>query len=200
MGGLMALKRGEAHLAGTHLLDEETGEYNIPFITKLLSDKGIVLMNLVYREQGLLVLKGNPKNIRGFQDLARNDVVFVNRQKGAGTRLLTDKCLREIGIKPGDVKGYEREEYTHMGVASAVLTGVADTGLAILASARALGLDFIPVAKERYDLAILKEFFPSEMIQRLVKIIREDGEFKEVVKSLGGYDISDMGKVMYLTD
>jgi len=200
MGGLMALRRGEAHLAGTHLLDEETGEYNIPFITKLLSDKGIVLMNLVYREQGLLVLKGNPKNIRGFQDLARNDVVFVNRQKGAGTRLLTDKCLREIGIKPGDVKGYEREEYTHMGVASAVLTGVADTGLAILASARALGLDFIPVAKERYDLAILKEFFPSEMIQRLVKIIKEDGEFKEVVKSLGGYDISDMGKVMYLTD
>ena len=200
MGGLMALKRGEAHLAGTHLLDEETGEYNIPFITKLLTDKGIVLMNLVYREQGLLVLKGNPKNIRGFQDLARNDVVFVNRQTGAGTRLLTDKCLREIGIKPGDVKGYEREEYTHMGVASAVLTGVADTGLAILASARALGLDFIPVTKERYDLAILKEFFPSEMIQRLVKIIREDGEFKEMVKSLGGYDISDMGKVMYLTD
>jgi putative molybdopterin biosynthesis protein len=200
MGGLMALKRGEAHLAGTHLLDEETGEYNIPFITKLLSDRRIVLMNLVYREQGLLVLKGNPKNIRGFEDLARNDVVFVNRQTGAGTRLLTDKCLREIGIKPRDVKGYEREEYTHMGVASAVLTGVADTGLAILASARALGLDFIPVAKERYDLAILKEFFPSEMIQRLVKIIREDMEFKEMVKSLGGYDISDMGKVMCLTD
>jgi putative molybdopterin biosynthesis protein len=200
MGGLMALKRGEAHLAGTHLLDEDTGEYNIPFITKLLSARRIVLVNLVYREQGLLVLKGNPKNIRGFEDLARNDVVFVNRQTGAGTRLLTDKCLREIGIKPRDVKGYEREEYTHMGVASAVLTGVADTGLAILASARALGLDFIPVAKERYDLAILKEFFPSEMIQRLVKIIREDMEFKEMVKSLGGYDISDMGKVMCLTD
>jgi putative molybdopterin biosynthesis protein len=200
MGGLMALKRGEAHLAGTHLLDEDTGEYNIPFITKLLSARRIVLMNLVYREQGLLVLKGNPKNIRGFEDLARNDVVFVNRQTGAGTRLLTDKCLREIGIKSRDVKGYEREEYTHMGVASAVLTGVADTGLAILASARALGLDFIPVAKERYDLAILKEFFPSEMIQRLVKIIREDMEFKEMVKSLGGYDISDMGKVMCLTD
>ncbi|OGW52684.1 MAG: molybdopterin biosynthesis protein [Nitrospirae bacterium RBG_13_43_8] len=200
MGGLMALKRGEAHLAGTHLLDEETGEYNIPFIIKLLSDREIVLMNLVYREQGLLVLKGNPKNIRGFEDLARNDVVFVNRQTGAGTRLLTDKCLREIGINPGDVKGYEREEYTHMGVASAVLTGVADTGLAILASARALGLDFIPVAKERYDLAILKEFFPSEMIQRLVRIIGEDGEFKKMVKNLGGYDISDMGKVMYRTD
>jgi putative molybdopterin biosynthesis protein len=196
MGGLMALKRGEAHLAGTHLLDEETGEYNIPFINKLLPDKKIVLINLVYREQGLLVIKGNPKNIRGFEDLTRGDVVFVNRQAGAGTRLLTDKCLGELGIKPKDVKGYDREEYTHMGVASAVLTGVADTGLAILASAVALGLDFIPVAKERYDLAIPEEFFGSEIIQYLVKVIREDVEFKEMVVSLGGYDISDMGKVM----
>jgi putative molybdopterin biosynthesis protein len=200
MGGLMALKRGEAHLAGTHLLDEETGEYNIPVIKKLLSDKKIVLINLVYREQGLLVLKGNPKNIRGFEDLTRDDVVFVNRQAGAGTRLLTDKCLRELGIKPDDVKGYEREEYTHMGVASAVLTGVADAGLAILASAVALRLDFIPVAKERYDLAIPREFFETEMIQYLVKIIREDVEFKETVAGLGGYDVSDMGKVMYRMD
>ncbi|MEW6214333.1 MAG: molybdopterin biosynthesis protein [Nitrospirota bacterium] len=197
MGGLMALKKGEAHMAGTHLLDEETGEYNVSFIRRLLSDKKILLINLVYREQGLLVLKGNPKNITGFEDLMRSDVVFVNRQSGAGTRLLTDKYLRELGIKPEDVKGYEREEYTHMGVASAVLTGVADTGLAILASARALNLDFIPVAKERYDLAIPHEFFETEMLQHLVKIIREDAEFREMVTGLGGYDISDMGKVMY---
>lgn len=197
MGGLMALKRGEAHLAGTHLLDEETGEYNIPFIKRLLSDKKIILINLVYRQQGLLVLKGNPKNIQGFKDLTRGDVVFVNRQSGAGTRLLTDKCLRELNINPKDVKGYEREEYTHMGVASAVLTGIADTGLAILASARALGLDFIPVAKERYDLAIPQEFIETEMLQNLIKIIREDKEFRETVQGLGGYDISDMGKVMY---
>jgi putative molybdopterin biosynthesis protein len=200
MGGLMALKRGEAHLAGTHLLDEETGEYNVPFIKRLLSDKKIILINLVYREQGLLVLKGNPKNIKGFEDLIRDDVIFVNRQAGAGTRLLTDKCLRELGISPKEVKGYEREEYTHMGVASAVLTGVADTGLAILASAVALGLDFTPVAKERYDLAIPHEFFQTEMIQYLMKIIREDEEFKEMVVRLGGYDISDMGKVMYAMD
>jgi len=197
MGGLMALKRGEAHLSGTHLLDEETGEYNVPVIKKLLSDKKIILINLVYREQGLLVLKGNPKNIRGFEDLIRSDVVFVNRQSGAGTRLLTDKCLRELGIKPEDVKGYEREEYTHMGVASAVLTGVADTGLAILASAKALNLDFIPVANERYDLAIPREFFETEMLQHLINIIKEDAEFREMVVGLGGYDISDMGKVMY---
>lgn len=197
MGGLMALKRGEAHLSGTHLLDEETGEYNVPVIKKLLSDKKIILINLVYREQGLLVLKGNPKNIRGFEDLIRSDVVFVNRQSGAGTRLLTDKCLRELGIKPENVKGYEREEYTHMGVASAVLTGVADTGLAILASAKALNLDFIPVANERYDLAIPREFFETEMLQHLINIIKEDAEFREMVVGLGGYDISDMGKVMY---
>jgi putative molybdopterin biosynthesis protein len=196
MGGLIALKRGEAHIAGTHLLDEETGEYNVAFIQRLLPDRKIMLMNLVYREQGLLVLKGNPKNIRGFQDLTRNDVIFVNRQAGAGTRLLTDKCLRELGINPNRVIGYEREEYTHMGVASAVLTGVADTGLAILASARALNLDFIPVAKERYDLAVPQEYLDTEMIRCLLTIIREDREFREMVMQLGGYDISDMGAVI----
>jgi len=200
MGGLIALKRGEAHLAGTHLLDEETGEYNVPFIKKLLSDKKILLINLVYREQGLLVPKGNPKNIKGFEDLARPDVVFVNRQPGAGTRLLTDKYLRDLGIDPKNIKGYEREEYTHMGVASAVLTGVADTGLAILASAVALGLDFIPVAKERYDLVIPHEFYETEMLQYLMKVIRENDDFRKMVVSLGGYDISDMGKVMYVMD
>lgn len=197
MGGIVALKRGEAHMAGTHLLDDETGEYNIPFIQRLLSDRKIMLVNLVYREQGLLVQRGNPKDIRGFQDLTRNDVIFVNRQAGAGTRLFTDKCLRESGISPSEVKGYEREEYTHMGVASAVLTGVADTGLAILASARALSLDFIPVAKERYDLVIPAEYYDGEMIECLLTIIREDREFKEAVSKLGGYDISDMGKVIY---
>lgn len=197
MGGLMALKRGEAHVAGTHLLDEETGEYNIPFIRKILPDRRILLLNLVYREQGLLVLKGNPKHIKGFEDLKRADVVFVNRQSGAGTRLLTDKCLRDLRINPKDVQGYEREEYTHMGVASAVLTGLADAGLAILASARALDLDFIPVAKERYDLAIPHEFFETDMIRRLVSIICGDSEFRETVRTLGGYDVSDMGKILY---
>ncbi len=197
MGGLMALKKGEAHMAGTHLLDEETGEYNIPFIKRLLGDKKIALINLVYREQGLLVPKGNPKNIKGFDDLTRSDISFVNRQAGAGTRLLTDKCLKGLGIDPHSVTGYEREEYTHMGVASAVLTGVGDTGLAILASARALNLDFIPVAKERYDIAVPGEFLDLEMIRNLLTIIRGDGEFRETVSSLGGYDISDMGKVLF---
>jgi len=199
MGGLIALKRGETHMAGTHLLDEESGEYNIAFLRRFLPDQEIVLINFVYREQGLLVRKGNPKNIKGFRDLTRSDVVFVNRQAGAGTRLLTDKSLRELGIEPHQVKGYEREEYTHMGVASAVLTGVADTGLAILASAKALNLDFIPVAKERYDLAIPGQFFDTEMMQKLITIIRHDIEFRGMVSALGGYDISDMGKVMFKT-
>ncbi|MEK6581860.1 MAG: molybdopterin biosynthesis protein, partial [Nitrospirota bacterium] len=197
MGGLMALKKGEAHIAGTHLLDEETGEYNVSYIKRLLSDKKIILINLVYREQGLLVPKGNPKNIKGFNDLTREDVVFINRQSGAGTRLLTDKHLKESGINPKDVKGYEREEYTHMGVASAVLTGIADTGLAILASARALGLDFIPVAKERYDLAIPADFYNTEMIQCLLEIVMDDDAFRNMVLGLGGYDVSDMGKIVY---
>jgi len=197
MGGLIALKKGEAHMAGTHLLDEETGLYNVPVIRRLLPERRIVLINLVYRQQGFVVKKGNPKGIRGFEDLNRDDVVFINRQSGSGTRLLTDKHLREAGIESSSVKGYAREEYTHMGVASAVLTGVADTGLAILAAANALGLDFIPVAKERYDIAIPREFIELEMLKALLGIIREDEEFRNVVMAMGGYDISDMGKIMY---
>jgi molybdopterin molybdotransferase/putative molybdopterin biosynthesis protein len=197
MGGLIAIKKGEAHMAGTHLLDEETGQYNVPFIQRLLGDRKIVLMNLVYRQQGLIVRKGNPKNIRGFQDLARKDVVFINRQSGAGTRLLTDKHLRELGIGPDKVRGYGREEYTHMGVASAVLTGVADTGLGILAAAKALELDFIPVAKERYDLAVPAEHMALGPVSALLEIIKNDREFRTEVEALGGYDISDMGKILY---
>jgi putative molybdopterin biosynthesis protein len=197
MGGLVALKKGEAHIAGTHMLDEDTGDYNVVFIKRLLPDRKIVLINMVYREQGLIVPKGNPKNIQGFADLTRNDLVFINRQGGAGTRMLTDKHLKELGIDPKNIRGYEREEYTHMGVASAVLTGIADTGLGILSAARALGLDFIPVARERYDLALPAEYMKDEKIAALLRIIREDREFRDAVESLGGYDISDMGKVMY---
>jgi putative molybdopterin biosynthesis protein len=197
MGGLMAIKRGDAHMAGTHLLDEESGEYNIPFIRRMLQEKNVSLVNLVHREQGLIVQRGNPRGIQGFQDLTRPDVAFVNRQAGSGTRLLADKCMKEQGISAGEVRGYEREEYTHMAVASAVLSGLADTGLGILASARALNLDFIPVAKERYDLAIPAEFFDTAMMRSLLDVIRHDAEFRETVLSLGGYDVSDMGRVVY---
>jgi putative molybdopterin biosynthesis protein len=197
MGGLIALKKGEAHIAGTHLLDEESGLYNIPFIRRLLPERKIVLVNLTYREQGFVVRKGNPKGIRGFEDLTKDGVIFINRQSGAGTRLLTDKHLRELGIETSRIIGYEREEYTHMGVASAVLSGIADTGLAILAAANALDLDFIPVTKERYDLAIPAAFVELEMLNALLDIIRNDDEFRKMVMGMGGYDLSDMGKVMY---
>ncbi len=196
MGGLLALKRGEAHLAGTHLLDEETGEYNISAIKKLLPDTRIMLVNLVYRTQGFIVPKGNPKGIKGFDDLRRKDVVFVNRQAGAGTRLLTDLHLKKLRIDPGSVNGYYHEEFTHMAVAAAVLSGAADTGLAVLSAAQALDLDFVPVAQERYDLAIPREFYDAPMMLALLGIIREDKEFRERIIRMGGYGVSDMGRVI----
>lgn len=196
MGGLLALKRGEAHIAGTHLLDEETGAYNISAITKLLPDTKTVLVNLVYRTQGFLTPKGNPKGIRGFEDLAREEVLFVNRQAGAGTRLLTDLYLKKLKIDPNRVKGYHHEEFTHMAVAAAVLSGAADTGLGVLSAARALGLDFIPVAEEQYDLAIPETFYDMPMIRSLLAIIREESAFREQLTRMGGYDVKDMGKVV----
>lgn len=197
MGGLMAIKKSEAHIAGTHLLDEASGEYNVPFIQRLLKDIPLKLINLVYRRQGLLVRKGNPKNIRTVDDLVRDDVFFINRQPGSGTRLLTDKCLKERGIGPGAVNGYEKEEFTHMGVASAVASGAADTGMAILTSAIALDLEFIPVTHERYDLLITNKVLETPMIQSFLNIITSDDEFRDTVRALGGYDVRDMGKVMY---
>jgi putative molybdopterin biosynthesis protein len=196
MGGLLALKRGEAHLAGTHLLDEATGEYNVSYIKKMLPETRIVLVNLVYRTQGFIVPRGNPKNIRGFADLARPEVVFVNRQAGAGTRLLTDLYLKNLNIDPKSVKGYDHEEFTHMAVAAAVVSGAADTGLAVLSAAQALDLDFVPVAKERYDLAVPREFYDAPMMQALFGIIRGDKEFREQIMAMGGYDVSEMGKVL----
>ena len=196
MGGLLALRRGEAHLAGTHLLDEETGEYNISHIKKHCGGRRVVLVNLVHRTQGFIVQKDNPKNVRGFEDLRRDDVVFVNRQAGAGTRLLTDLYLKRTGIDRADVKGYHHEEFTHMAVAAAVASGAADTGLAVLSAARALGLDFVPVAQERYDLAILEEYYDTPLLQGLLAIIREDGGFRVQLEQMGGYDLSEMGKVI----
>ncbi|MCX8041396.1 MAG: molybdopterin biosynthesis protein [Thermodesulfobacteriaceae bacterium] len=197
MGGLVAVKKGEAHLAGTHLLDENTGEYNVSFIQKILPEKKVVLINLVYRIQGLIVKKGNPKKIKGFEDLIREDVTFINRQAGSGTRLLLDKHLKELGIDPSQIKGYEKDEYTHMGVAQAVASGRAEVGLGIYAAAKALDLDFIPVTEERYDLLIPQEFLELEMILALLEVIKNSSEFREAVLKLGGYDIRDMGKVMY---
>jgi len=197
MGGIIAIKKREAHIAGLHLIDEETGEYNIPFVKRFLQGEKLVLINLVYREQGFIVKKGNPKNIKEIKDLLKEDVVFINRQQGAGTRILFDNLLKKAGIHPSQIKGYNNEEYTHMGVAQAVASGRADVGLGIYAAAKALDLDFIPITKERYDLLILKEFLEFEGIKALLFIIKEDEEFRKKVVALGGYDVKDMGKVIF---
>ncbi|MDF1613524.1 molybdopterin biosynthesis protein [Desulfurivibrio dismutans] len=197
MGGIMAIKRGEAHLAGSHLLDEASGEYNVPYIKKILGDVPLKLINLAWRQQGLLVPKGNPKGITGFADLKRDDISFINRQRGAGTRILTDLHLNKLGIAPEEVTGYHREEYTHMTVASAVAGGNADTGLAIMAAARALDLDFIPVAKERYDLIIPTAHAADPKVAAVLELINTSREFHDTVTGLGGYDLSDCGKLMY---
>ncbi len=197
MGGILAIRRGEAHMAGTHLLDEETSEYNVPYLKRLLPGHSLKLVNLAYRTQGLLVPRGNPKGIGGVEDLARPDVSFINRQRGAGTRLLTDLRLKELGISSGRVSGYEREEYTHMNVASAVASGSADTGMAILAAASALDLDFIPVAEERYDLIVPAVHEGDAKVQAALKVIGESREFRDRVMALGGYDLRDCGRVMY---
>ncbi|MFQ6110866.1 MAG: substrate-binding domain-containing protein, partial [Nitrospinota bacterium] len=195
LGGLLALKEGEAHLAGSHLLDPSTGEYNSSYVERYLPGRELIVMNFLYREQGLMVFPGNPKGIRGIEDLARKDVRFVNRQGGAGTRILLDLKLGEAGISPSQVQGYERVEYTHMAVAMAVRARRADVGLGILAAARALGLDFIPMERERYDLIIPLPFMNLPGVRALLEVMGEKS-FKEKVKALGGYDVSRMGEVL----
>ncbi|TLN19643.1 molybdopterin biosynthesis protein, partial [bacterium] len=196
LGGLLALKRVEAHMAGIHLLDEATGEYNIPYIKRMLAGLPVVVVNLTYREQGLLVPRGNPKGIKEIKDLARPDVSFINRQRGAGTRILLDYHLQKLGIKPDEINGYDREEYTHMTVAAAVAGGGADAGLGILAAARALELDFVPVAQERYDLVIPEVYWDTEYVTSVLAVLNRE-KFRRDVLALGGYDLRDMGKVVY---
>lgn len=194
-GGLVALRRGEAHLAGTHLLDPLTGEYNISALHMYLPDTPVQLITWVGREQGLLVSKGNPRGIQSLADLAREDVTFVNRQRGAGTRVLLDYHLGRLGILAEQVRGYDQEEYTHLAVAAAVASGRATTGLGITAAARALELDFIPLFHERYDLAIPCRFLHDGLLDPLFELTR-DAPFRLAVAALPGYDISQMGHVV----
>jgi putative molybdopterin biosynthesis protein len=189
---LVALKRGEAHLIGTHLLDPATGKYNLPDIKKHLPLSKVIVMNLVIREQGLIIAKGNPKKIKGLKDLTRKDVAFINRQPGAGTRVLLDYKLKKLRISPEQIRGYEKEEFTHMAVAVAVASGLVDTGLGIKSAAVALGLDFVPVDREDYDLVFLKDFFASDMGQKLVEVICSEA-FKQAVEKLDGYDTTKTG-------
>ena len=195
LSGLIALRRGEAHLAGSHLLDEATNEYNVPFIHRYLSDVPVVLVNLVSRIQGLMVPPGNPLSIHALEDLARPEVGFVNRQRGSGTRVLLDYKLKELGISPDQVTGYEREEYSHLAVAAAVKSGSVSTGLGILSAATALGLEFIPLLDERYDLVIPRVHYESDLLQPLLALLQNEN-FRHEVDALGGYRTGDMGRVM----
>jgi putative molybdopterin biosynthesis protein len=195
MGGLMAVKRGVCHMAGMHMLDEDDGTYNLSYIQKHLKGMDVRLVHLVMRDQGLMVKPGNPKNIHGLEDLARADVRLINRQGGSGTRILLDYRLKQLGISPGQIEGYATEEFTHMAVAVAVLSGAADVGVGILAAAKALGLEFLPVVTEQYDLVVPAHIFNTANLQTFVQVIRQDA-FKQRVAALGGYHTGRTGDVL----
>jgi len=195
MGGLMAIKRGVCHLAGTHLLDAADGSYNISYLKKYLPDTPVRLVHLVQRDQGLIVKKGNPKHIGGIEDLSRKDISFINRQIGSGTRILLDYKLNQLNVKAAAINGYQNEEFTHMAVAVSVLSGAADAGLGIYAAAKALDLELIPVVTEQYDLVIPREFFETDAVQILLKIINSR-DFKQRVEALGGYNTQNTGSVI----
>ncbi|NOH02877.1 MAG: molybdopterin biosynthesis protein [Chloroflexi bacterium] len=194
-GGLVALRRGEAHLAGSHLLDTQIGEYNISYIRQYMPNIPVKVVALVGRDQGLIVRRGNPKGIKTLGDLTRSEVQFVNRQRGAGTRVLLDYHLNLMTIPPDSIAGYHQEEYTHLGVAAAVASGRADCGLGVATAAQALDLDFIPLFQERYDLVIPKQFAQDELLSPLFDLLA-DSRFREAVSHLKGYDVSVMGNVI----
>jgi putative molybdopterin biosynthesis protein len=196
LGGLMALRQGRAHLGGSHMLDPETNTYNIPFIQRYLTGINLKLINLTWRQQGLMLTPGNPKKIRTIKDLARPGVRFINRQRGAGTRMLLDFLLKKENLAAAAIQGYEQEEYTHMAVAVNVFSGTADVGLGIMAAARALGLDFIPLLPERYDLVVPESTFADPRFQALLEVIRS-AKFQDAAMALGGYDLKDCGKILW---
>ncbi len=196
MGGLLAIKNGSCHMAGMHLFDPETKDYNFPFLQKHLPGEDITLINLAIRHQGLIVPKGNPKQIAGIEDVAERKLRFINRQRGAGTRILLDYHLEKATISPADITGYDKEEFTHMALAVNILTKTADCGLGIMAAAKALDLDFIPLAKERYDLAIPTVFLDDPKIQAMLDILQTK-KLQQCIMGLGGYEVNLTGQKVY---
>ncbi|PIE57357.1 MAG: molybdopterin biosynthesis protein [Desulfobulbus propionicus] len=193
LGGIMALQQEMCHMAGSHLLDPEDGSYNLTYIQRYLQNRSIRVINLVHREQGFMLPKGNPKSIHAVQDLFAQDITFINRQGGSGTRVLFDYTLQKHQLDGDDIVGYENEEYTHMAVAVAVFSGKADVGLGIKSAANALGLDFIPLVEECYDLLIPEEYMPLPMIQSVMDIITT-GKFQKAVEKMGGYSTRNTGE------
>lgn len=195
MGGILAMKRGECHIAPIHLLDLETGEYNISYVERYFPGQKMALIKGVKRHQGFIVEKGNPKGIKDFSDLVREDVVYVNRQRGAGTRILLDYHLNKENIDPANIRGYDREMTTHMAVATAVKTGSASVGLGIYSAAKALDLDFIDVAYEDYDFLLPYELLEDERVKEFIRTLKSQ-EFKEKVEALGGYGFENIGEII----
>ncbi len=187
----MALKRGESHLGGTHLLDEATGEYNKSYILRYFPNGGVKLISTVFRSQGLMVAKGNPLDIELVADLAR--VNYVNRQKGSGTRILFDYLLKQARLEPAQIKGYDREEITHTAVAAAVASGTADAGMGILAAAKIYDLGFVPLIWEQYDLLVAEKTFEHPEFKRLLEVMRSDA-FAEKLEKLGGHQPNKPGE------
>lgn len=195
MEGLFQLFRGQADMAGCHLLDEETGEYNVPFIKRIFAGEQVVIVRFVRRTQGWMIPRGNPKRISGWDDLKRKDLTIVNRQKGAGTRVLLDYQLRKMNLKPGDIKGYDQIETTHYGAAAAVSRGEADAALGIESAARAVGIDFVPLTRENYDLVMHRSFYDSES-WKLIKHVLSSESFKQNIVKMGGYEVDQTGQIV----
>lgn len=197
LAGLMALKRGEAHIAPIHLLDEATGTYNIPMLKKMFTDlcRPMALIKGVQRVQGIIVPKGNPKQIQKVEDIVKHR--FVNRQFGAGTRVLFDYLLKQKGIAAKDIAGYDKEASTHMAVAALVQSGAADCGMGIESAARAMDLDFVAVGHEEYDFAIEKSNLELPHIQAFIEVLKSD-EFQRKVRQMGGYEFPQCGEIVLL--
>ncbi|MCL2558791.1 MAG: hypothetical protein FWE09_09980, partial [Treponema sp.] len=191
--GLMALARGECHIAPIHLLDEETGEYNIAVIKKFFSGVPMSLIKGLRRAQGLIVKKGNPLGLHALEQL--RECSFINRQRGSGTRVLLDYKLREAGIEGAQIKGYDREAPTHMAVAAAVQSGGADAGMGIAAAAEALGLGFVPIGAEEYDFAIPSRFLSLPQAALFIETLRSEA-FKQRLSSLAGYTAGRCGEIV----
>lgn len=194
MGGIMAARRGENHIAGIHLLNESDGIYNDAFVKKYFPKGGVKLVECVGRTQGLMVAPGNPLKITGVKDLSREGLRYVNRQKGSGTRILIDYLCKKEGIDTDSIYGYEREEFTHTSVAAQIVSGSADAGMGIYSAAALYGLDFIPICTEQYDLLISDSVWETDLVQQLIATLKSPA-FKERLEKLGGYEIGTPGRV-----